>query len=127
MDTNFLSRLKSAGKRKESQIEFEGCTFIVRDMTGLMRDSWDADAKKRVQFKGRNPDLNTMNLEGQRALLIAMTLVDDTTGELAFDYKSADDLGKIGELSGALIEVLFEEALDLCGISAKSSEESEGN
>lgn len=127
MGTNFLTKLKTAGKRKESTVEYEGQTFTVRDMTGNMRDYWDSDAKKRVQFKGKNPDLNTLRTEGQRALLVAMTLVDDETGELAFDFKSAEDLKQVGELSGGLLDAIFDESLTLCGLNPKSEKESEGN
>lgn len=140
MSTNFLNKLKTAGKRREKtvevvivekdeeeEIEEVKVKFTVRDMTGNMRDYWDSDAKKRVQFKGKNPDLNTLRTEGQRALLVAMTLVDDETGELAFDFKNSNDLNQIGELSGALLDAIFDESLSLCGLNPKSNKETEGN
>lgn len=127
MGTNFLTKLKTAGKRREIEVEYEGQKFTLRDMTGAMRDFWDQDSKQRIKFKGKHPDLNTMQLEGQRALMVAMTLVDDTTGELAFDYKSAEDLETLCELSGGLLDSLFDSAVELCGIGAKAAKESEGN
>ena len=127
MASNFLTRLKKAGKRKEEKFTFEGEEFTVRDITGLMRDYWDADAKKRVQFKGKHPDLNTLKTEGQRGLLVAMTLVDDTTGELAFDHKSEDSINELGELSGAFLDKAFSEALTLCGLNPEAEKEAEKN
>jgi len=127
MSSNFLNKLKTAGKRKEHTFEFDGQKFTARDITGNMRDYWDQDAKKRVQFKGKHPDLNTLKTEGQRALLVAMTLVDDESSELAFDFKSADDLATIGELSGAFLDNAFDEALTLCGLNPGKDEETEKN
>jgi len=127
MASNFLTRLKKAGQRKEEAFVFEGAEFTVRDITGNMRDYWDQDAKQRVKFKGKHPDLNTLQTEGQRALLVAMTLVDDETKELAFDFKSKDDLTEIGELSGGLLDKAFEKALDLCGLNPQAEKETEGN
>lgn len=126
-NTNFLSKLKTVGKRKEHTFEYEGIALTVRDISGNMRDYWDADAKKRVKFKGRNPDLNTLQTEGQRALMVAMTLVNDESGDLAYDYKNTEDLAAIGELSGALLDRVFDEAMALCGMTPAAQEEAEGN
>lgn len=127
MSTNFLSKLKSVATRKESEFEYEDAKFTVREMTGNMRDYWDSDAKKRVKFKGKNPDLNTLKTEGQRALLVAMTLVDDESTKLAFDFKSDEDLNVIGELSGGFLDKAFDVAIELCGLDPKAAEEAEKN
>jgi len=127
MASNFLKKLKAAGKRKEYKFTFEGEEFTVRDITGLMRDYWDSDAKKRVQFKGKHPDFNTLRTEGQRGLLVAMTLVDDESGELAFDYKSDESINELGELSGAFLDKAFSEALTLCGLNPEAEKETEKN
>jgi hypothetical protein len=127
MSTKFLTKLKKAGKQKEDTLVYEGETFTIRDMTGTMRDYWDADSKKRIKFKGKHPDLNTMELRGQRALMVAMTLVDDETNELAFDYESKEDLEIVGGLSGGLLDAMMDKALTLCGLNPKAVEGDEKN
>jgi len=127
MASSFLTRLSKVGKRKEETFEFDGEVFKVRDITGNMRDYWDADVKKRVQFKGKHPDLNTLRTKGQRALLVAMTLIDDETNELAFDFKNSEHLNQIGELSGAFLDKAFDEAVTLCGLNPEKEKEAEGN
>ena len=127
MDTKFFNKLKKVAKRSEKTFEYEGEQITVREMSGNMRDYYDSDVKKRVTFKGRHPDLNTLNTEGQRALLVAMTLIDPDTGELAFDYKSEEDLKQIGELSADFLDTVFDVSAELCGLSAEAEEELEGN
>jgi hypothetical protein len=127
MSTNYFSKLQSVAKRSEKEFEYEGTPITIREMSGDMRDYFDADAKKRVKFKGRHPDLNTLQTEGQRALVVAMTLVDPETKELAFDYKDAEDLAQLGELSASFLDKVFEEAAALCGLSAEAEDTIEGN
>jgi hypothetical protein len=127
MAPNFLTKLKKAGKRKSDEVVFEGSTFTLRDMSGEMRDFYDADIKSRVKFKGRHPDLNTLDTKNQRAIVVAMCLVDDDTDKLAFDYTNAEDLKQLGELSGALLDFLFEKSMEICGLMPKAAEDAEKN
>ena len=127
MAPNFFNKLQKAGKRKETTVDYNGAKFTLRDMSGEMRDFYDADIKSRVQFKGRHPDLNTLNTKDQRATVVAMCIVDDDSGDLAFDYQNKDDLKKLGELSGALLDFLFEKSMELCGLMPKAAEDAEKN
>lgn len=127
MSTNFFTNLKNAGKRKESVVEYEGNEFTLRDMSGAMRDAYDADIKKRVKFKGIHPDMNTLDTKGQRAILVAMTLVNTETDELAFDYAKDEDITTLSELSGTLLDTLFDAAQALCGLAGNSEDDAEKN
>jgi len=127
MNTNFFNKLKSIAKRNEEEFEYQGLPVKIREMSGNMRDYYEGDIQKRVKFNGRHPDMNTLNTVGQRALVVAMTLVDAETDELAFDYKSKEDLESLGELSADFLDIVFDKANVLCGIAPESQEETEKN
>jgi len=124
---SFKDKLKALTQLKEVKVEAAGQEFTVREMTGVMRDFFNADQQKRVKFVGMNPDLNTLDTEGTRGLVVAMTLIDDDTGDLAFDYKSEEDIATIGQWSSSLLEVLVDAAFDICGLSAEEAEEAVKN
>jgi len=125
---SFKDKLKGLEGRKEIPVDVgDDVIFTLREMNGNMRDYWDADNQKRVKFKGRNPDLNTLRTEGSRALIVAMTLVDDDTKELAFDYKDAEQLKELGKLASGKMEKLVDAAYELCGIRAEDAKDAEKN
>lgn len=97
--------------------------FTLRDMTGKMRDFYELDGRKRVRFKGQNPDLNTLDSSGRRALTVAMVLVNDETKEIHYDYKKKEDLAEISDWGNARLEPLLDAALDLCGLAEEAKEE----
>jgi hypothetical protein len=106
--------------------EFEvdwSCGFTLRDMDTALRDEFDLDAKKRVKYKGIRPDMNTLNNQGQTALVIAMTMVNDETKQLQWDYKDKQALASIDKITSSISEVLKDTALALCGLSSEAKEE----
>lgn len=109
----------------EFDINWKAVGFTLRDMTGAMHDEFEADGRKCVKFKGANPDLNTLDTKGRRALILAMTLVDDDSEELKWDYRDKQAIAAINEFASSMIEPLVDEALDLCGLSAEAQEEAE--
>ena len=127
MNTKFFDKLKKVAKRAEETFTCDGESFTVRGMSGNMRDYYDADTQKRVKFKGRQPDMNTLNTVGTRALVVAMTLVDADTGELAFDYENKEDLLAIGELDSNFLDKVFEIGTKLSGLSVVSEKDAEKN
>ena len=120
----FKEKLNLLKKTKEEKVTLEeGVEVTIREMTGVMRDYYDQNSKDRVQFKGKHPDLNTLNVQGQRALLVSMHLVDDSTGELAFDYLNNEHLAEINGFCASMVEKIVDAAVKLSGLEVEDEDE----
>lgn len=83
-----------------------GVRFVLREMSGVMRDEWDRYMSKRLE---KEDDLRSITLTS-RARLVAVCLVDED-GTLCLEKHSVEDLCKlIGSLSHRDQLRLFEEA-----------------
>jgi len=127
---SFRDKLSRVTKLKTEKVEIDGEQFTIQEFSGTKRDEVEKDAKRRIKFtgKGKNitPDINTHNPVGQKAMIIAMGLVDDDTGLLAFEYKNKDHLKEIGGFPAHMQEALSDAILELSGMSPDAEEEAEG-
>lgn len=98
----------------------------VQGLTGSARDKWESqliratEGTTKVKVDGQEQE---MNLENQRAYLVALTVVDDD-GERMF---SLEDVKELGEKSGRALDRVFEKAQELSGIDEAQREGMEEN
>jgi len=125
---NLRERLKAVGELKTRIVEYEDEKFTVQEFSGAFHDEFTRDAKNRVKFigKGKNiqPDPNSYNPSGQKALVVAMGLIDEE-GKLQFDHKKKEDLDFIDSLSNNLNDILKDAILDLSGLTEEAKDEAE--
>jgi hypothetical protein len=121
----FQDKIKKAKSRKEETVEVDGVKWLVRAMSGEMRDYFTKDGTARVKFDGQDPDINSYNPIGQRALVVAMGLVDDDSGELAFDYTNAEHITEINTWVSELLKVLEDKISKISGLEKEAKEAAE--
>jgi hypothetical protein len=121
----FQDKIKKAKSRKEETVEVDGVKWLVRAMSGEMRDYFTKDGTARVKFDGQDPDINSYNPIGQRALVVAMGLVDDDSGELAFDYTNAEHITEINTWDSELLKVLEDKISKISGLEKEAKEAAE--
>lgn len=98
--------------------EWKG-SVIVRVMSGKARDRFESECRNRTSGgTGRR-----RNLEGMKALVLSLTVVDDK-GQLLF---SEEDIPALNEKNGNAIDRLFQVASELNGLGPKQMEAIQGN
>lgn len=90
-----------------------GGEVVVRGLTGIQRDNWEASMS---QQRGGRMIVDTYNF---RARLVIACCIDET-GELLFQPADADELGA---KSGAAINRVFEVAAELSGLTKATIDE----
>lgn len=92
---------------------------VLREITGAQR------SRLLRRYFERSPDgryvQNEDAIERFTVHLLAMTMLEDGTGELMFD-ESDESLDQIGGLPADVIDDLSEAALELCGLDAEEGE-----
>ncbi len=97
------------------QIEVPGWggSVFVKSMTGFERDRFEGAI---VQQRGKNQGVNMVNI---RAKLVAASVCDED-GKLLFSQK---DITELGKKSAASLQIVFDLASRLSGITEKDVEE----
>ena len=85
-------------------------TLYVRMMTGIERDQWEGLVQKRTNGNG-----NSIDLVGIRALLVALTAVDQD-GNRVFDE---DDVDQLQSKNSAVLDRIAGVAMSSNGIGEK--------
>lgn len=96
-----------------------GGVVRVKGMTGRERDRWESS----IVTVDKSGKAATPNMDNNRAKLVAATVVDEA-GNLIF---TAEDVGLLGNKSGAALERVVNVAMRLSGISSGDLEELAGN
>lgn len=92
--------------------------FLLRSLTGAERDAYE---QSLVKGEGKK---RTMNFDNMRAKLVARCVVHQETKQPLF---STRQIGELGQKNAAALEVLFDAARKLSGLSDEDVEELEGN
>lgn len=105
--------LLSSCKRKIEKVNvpLDGGHVFVRSMTAKERDDYELAS------------LETGNNNSSRVMMLLHT-VCDKDGELIF---SEDDIALIGEMDGAIVQPIYNKAVDLAYITKEDIEELEKN
>lgn len=98
-------------------VEAFGGTVRVQALTAKEKDAFDASL---IVGSGKRQKVETKNI---RARLAARSIVDES-GALVF---TDDDADKLGDLSGADMQRIYDKAQELSGISDDDVEELAGN
>lgn len=93
-----------------------GGSVILRELNGKQRDKIECELAR-----GRERGNDYSNV---RALTLSMSIVDQQGNRL---FTSRDDISALNRLSGQILQDLWEEVLDLSGMSVEAEEELEGN
>lgn len=96
-----------------------GGTVRVRELTGAERDQYEA-AIVKMQKGSSQVDLT---MDNARARLVSMSVIDGS-GARVF---TAEDVQRLGNLSGAALDVVFDVAARLSKITADDLDELAGN
>lgn len=96
-----------------------GGTVRVKGMTGRERDQWE----QSLLTPGKNGKAPTPDMDNNRAKLVAATVVDEQ-GNRIF---TAEDVGLLGNKSGAALERVVNVAMRLSGISPQDMDDLSGN
>jgi len=119
MDSKFLLELTEAVPFQQEEVELGKKKFIVRELDNERNDYWKSDSTKRVKVKMINqkpvPDMSTLDLTGQEVLLVALSVVNPETNEVAFDYKDQDTLNALKKMPTSAIKKIIEVAYRLNG------------
>ena len=92
--------------------------FVLCSLTGAERDAYE---QSLVRGEGKK---RQMNFDNMRAKLVARSVVHPETKQTLF---STRQIGELGQKNAAALEVLFEAARKLSGLSDEDVEELEGN
>jgi hypothetical protein len=92
--------------------------FLLRSLTGAERDAYE---QSLIKGEGKK---RTMNFDNMRAKLVARCVVHQETKQPIF---STRQIGELGQKNAAALEVLFDAARKLSGLSDEDVEELEGN
>lgn len=89
----------------------------VRELMGSEKDAYE---KHVVRMKNGAPE---MHLEGARALLVSLSIVDES-GQRLF---TEDDVEELGRKSARALDRVYEVASRLSGLIPKAAEDAEKN
>ena len=92
--------------------------FLLRSLSGAERDAYE---QSLIRGEGKK---RQMNFDNMRAKLVARCVVHQETKHPLF---STRQIGELGQKNAAALEILFEAARKLSGLSDEDVEELEGN
>lgn len=98
-----------------------GGKVLVRELTGTERDAFEASI---VVQKGKQRTTNTENIRAKLAQLAIVDHTDPKKRAPLFTRKQVDQLGK---LDAASLDLIYDVAARLSGLTPKDVEELEGN
>jgi len=104
-------------KGEEVEVPEWNGTVFIRVMDGSCRDHFEQTCQERYSETGEK------KYDGMKALLLVLTL-SDRNGVMLFDEA---DIDALNAKSGAVIDRLFQKALQVNGIGKKAMEEIAGN
>ncbi len=115
-ETNGKSALKKYTKNlKEKKIDIDDQVYTLREMTGLARDKWRNDQKKRIEVSKDGQSATVRDHRNVQAELITLCLFDPSGQPVPVD--------EIAQWPSSLQEDLFQECQTLNTLTAEAIEE----
>lgn len=108
------AQLQSKAKLREEEVEVEGVTLLLRQLSGANRDAYESMILVK---KGKDFDVNMKLI---RVKLVQLSLIDPDTGKPMF---GPDQLDELNELPAAVITGAFEGAQKLNRLSKEDIED----
>ena len=102
-----MSKLVFSLRRKETEVEIEGVSYILRELTGLQRDTYLDEVGERINYNAEGK-AQGMRHSGLQSLLISMSLYT-TDGKLV-------EASVVKEWPASVQAGLFDEAQKLSGL-----------
>jgi len=101
-------------KRDLVEVPDWGGSVYIRSLTGAERDKFEADVN------GSKRGSTELNLQNIRARLVALTLVDSEGKRM---FRSPSDVEQLGTKSATALQICFDKARELSGMTQADVEE----